>query len=77
MNEFSFEGLNVFAKFCWNQVDEEMFAEMMKPKYHDAGYIREKWLAFYKDPFMFIIAREERVLYQNILDEIKRTGYNG
>ena len=77
MNEFSFEGLRVFAKFCWNQMDEDMFILMMNKRYHDTDYVRGKWREFSNNSIMFIIGRDERELYQEIMDEIKRTGYNG
>ena len=72
-----FDELRVVAKFCWNQIDEDMFIKMMNKRYHDTDYVRGKWREFVDNHIMFIVARDERELYQEILDEIKRTNYIG
>ena len=72
-----FDDLRIVAKFCWNQIDEEMFVKMMNKRYHDTDYIRGKWREFSNNHIMFIIVRDERELYQEILDEMKHTNYNG
>ena len=77
MAECKFDDLRVVAKFCWNQIDEDMFIKMMNKRYHDVPYITGKWREFSNNHMMFIIGRDERELYQEILDEIKRTNYKG
>ena len=72
-----FDDLRIVAKFCWNQIDEEMFIKMMNKRYHDTDYVKGKWREFVDNHIMFIIARDERELYQEILDEIKRINYKG
>ena len=72
-----FHELKVLAKFCWNVIDEQLFIQMMAERYNDVYYIKEKWPEFKRNSIMFIIGRDERELYSNILEEIKRTGYNG
>ncbi len=73
----SFDRLFVFAKFCWNVIDEQLFVEMMMGRYNDIDYIKSKWPSFKKEPMMFIVGRGEKELYQKILEKIKDTSYNG
>ncbi len=71
----AFEDMRVFGKFCWNVIDRDLFIELMMPRYNDRSYIAGKWESFKRDSLMFIIGRDERELYHEILKKIKETGY--
>lgn len=73
----SYDDLEVLAKFCWNVIDEEMFIELMMPRYNDVPYIRGKWRLFVDDSVMFIVSRGERELHAAILKKIKDMNYDG
>ena len=72
-----FDDLRIVAKFCWNVMDEDMFILMMNKRYQDVDYVRSKWPLFVDNHIMFIIGRDERELYQEILDHIEKTNYKG
>ena len=77
MFNITLDELEIFYKFCYNRVDYDMFHKIMKKKYSDDNYIMDKWSLFSRDQIGFIISRKEEVLFDEIVNEIKRIGYRG
>lgn len=69
--------LNVFQKYCDNQVNCEQFLDMMLRIYADENYIKPLWPMFTNNPTRFITTRNEKKLLSQINNRIKNEDYHG
>jgi len=72
-----YECARLFAKYTWNRVNFDIFKELMQDVYEDEGYLMEKFEHFKKNPLMFIVARDEKFLFDRIIEKINQTNYKG
>jgi len=72
-----FEELNILVKYCSNRINADKFEKLMMPKYNDEKYIFRLWPQFRDNPTMFMVARNETVLFDAIMKEISDTNYKG
>ena len=73
----TFEELDLFYKFCYNQIDFNKFVEFMTEVYPDKHYVIPLWDDFSKNLIGFIIGRKETHLFNRIWEEIIKTKYTG
>ena len=73
----NFKDLDVLAKYCLNRVDRDKFRKLMKTSYNSENYVDGLWDSFRGNPLMFMVARNETVLFENIMKEISEINYMG
>jgi len=61
--------------FCLNRITYDKFLELKEV--NDEIYFVDLWSSFIKDPIGFILSRDEKTLFENILKEIKEINYKG
>ena len=72
-----FKDIRVIALFCLNRVDYDLFEEWMLKRYTDTAYIANLWSQFKNNPLMFMIARDELGLMEEVIKKINESGYRG
>ncbi len=72
-----YKELDVFVKYCANQINMEKFVELMLLRYNDRNYIENLWGRFRDNSTMFIVSRSEVELFEAIQKEIKDKNYEG
>jgi len=73
----NFKDLDILAKYCLNRVDRNKFRQLMGTIYESENYIDGLWDSFRENPLMFMVARNETVLFENIMKEISEINYMG
>ncbi len=71
------EEFNILFKYCYNSVNYDVFAEILKEAYgaEDRGYVDENWDKFKNDMFGFIAQRSG--VFRLIAGRIKSENYKG
>lgn len=73
----NFKELEIFVKYCRNQIGHGKFLEIMRGIYYDDTYASALWESFRDTPIIFIVARGEEELFDIIQEEIIKTNYKG
>jgi len=72
-----FQELDRIVKYCSNQVNADKFVSLMMPRYNDENYIMNLWPQFRDNSMMFMVARNEVELFNNIIKEMNKINYKG
>lgn len=73
----NYQDLNKLVKFCSNRISYSEFESMMMLKYNDSNYISNLWELFVKNPLLFITARNEEFLFDEIQKTMENMDYKG